>query len=536
MFEIHLKYQALKAWLASHSYVVTKIRLTLFEYGVYIFCMTRKISLSPGNRDFFKLVSLAAFSNPFSDERVDLDIRIAECPSNISIDERLECVTRKVKERVGKLEQEGKADISLYNDDERLILQSAFMFEIFFLFTRQFDRLIASQLKEQEVSCPAPFGRDAIGIFLKRGFNTYEACRYFAILYQLKRAYYFIDKGLIGQSPSMKKLRLHLWNDVFTNDIRIYERFLLNRMEDFSTLLLGETGTGKGTAAAAIGRSGYIPYDHDKDLFREGFMSSFISINLSLYPESLIESELFGHKKGAFTGAINQHKGIFSRCSPFGSILLDEIGDVSPTIQLKLLQLLQERTFSPVGGHEKLRFNGRVIAATNRPLDELREKGLFRDDFYYRLCSDCIVMPSLFERIQENPGELDLMLSNIIFRLIGEESNELVSLVSETIRSNLGDRYPWPGNVRELEQAVRRVLLTKDYKGDRVLPDQGIRERLITGINSCDLDAQELLSGYCALLYDRYGTYEEVSRRMNLDRRTVKRYIELAKKDSPSSS
>lgn len=481
------------------------------------------------DKAFFKLVSRAAFSNPFSDERIELDLKVGECPPDVSVIERLECVTGKVKERVAKLEKQGKADIRLYGDDDRIMMQSSFLFEIYFLFSRQFDQLIADQIQAKDVTRPVPFGRDAFGMFLKRGFNVNEACRLFAILYQIKRAYYFIDKGLVGQSPSMKDLRLRLWNNVFTYDIRLYERFLLNRMEDFSTLLLGDTGTGKGTAAAAIGRSGYIPFDREKGLFRESFMSSFISINLSLYPESLIESELFGHKKGAFTGAIKQHKGVFSRCSPYGSILLDEIGDVSPSVQLKLLQLLQERTFSPVGSHDQLRFNGRVIAATNRPLDELRVKGLFRSDFYYRLCSDCIVVPSLCERIQENPHELDLILTNIIGRLTGEESGELLSLVKESIRSNLGDHYPWPGNVRELEQATRRILLTKEYRGDTVIQKTGLGERLVSGIHAGDLNAQELLSGYCALLYARHGTYEEVARRMNLDRRTVKRHIELSK-------
>ncbi|MFC1535397.1 sigma-54-dependent transcriptional regulator [Thermodesulfobacteriota bacterium] len=498
--------------------------------------MAKKISLSNQDKEFFKLVSLAAFSNPFSDERIKLDLKIAECPAHISIEERLECVLEKVKVRAVRLEEQGAADIRLYGNDERIIMQSAFMFEIFFLFTKQFDKLIANQVGEGEISSPVPFARDAIDMFIKRGFNMNEACRYFAILYQIKRAYYFIDKGLVGQSPSMKQLRLHLWNNVFTYDIRLYERFLLNRMEDFSTLLLGDTGTGKGTAAEAIGRSGYIPYDRDKGLFKENFMSSFISINLSLYPESLIESELFGHKKGAFTGAIKQHKGIFSRCSPYGSILLDEIGDVSLPAQLKLLQLLQERTFSPVGSHEKLRFNGRVIAATNKSIDELREKELFRSDFFYRLCSDCIVVPSLYKRLQEDPYELDLILNNIIGRMIGEESHALVSLVKKSIRSNLEAEYPWPGNVRELEQATRRILLTKEYRGDRIIPETETKERLISGINSGDLNAQELLSGYCTLLYDRYGTYEEVSHRMNLDRRTVKRYIELLKDNKASPS
>lgn len=492
--------------------------------------MANKAKISQEDRAFFQLVSRAALSNPFSDERTELDYRIGECPPDSPIKTRLECVYRKIKERVERLEREGKADTGLYSGEDKVMMQSAFMFEIFFLFSKNFDDLIARQLNAGESACAVPFGRDAMAMFIRRGFSPEEARRYFAILFQLKRAYYFVDQALIGDSPCMRDLRRHLWNNVFTYDLRLYERYLMNKMEDFSTLLLGDTGTGKGTAAAAIGRSGFIPYNPDKHIFNDSFMSNFISINLSLYPESLLESELFGHKKGAFTGAINQHDGIFSRCNSYGSILLDEIGDVSLTVQLKLLQLLQERTFSPVGSHEILRFKGRVIAATNKSLEELRGNGLFRSDFYYRLCSDCIVVPSLFERIQQNPNELQIVLEKIITRLTGEESDELVSLVLRSIEKSPGRDYPWPGNVRELEQAARRILLSQEYIGENIPPDMGIKERLIAGIESQSLDSQELLSGYCSLLYERFKTYEEVSRRMNLDRRTVKKHIETFRK------
>ena len=492
--------------------------------------MANKIKLSQEDREFFQLVSRAALSNPFSDERTELDYRIGECAPDASIDMRLDCMYQKIKERVEKLEREGLADSGLYSGEDRIMMQSSFLFEIFFLFSKAFDDFITRQLKAGETTCTVPFGKDAMAMFIRRGFNPEEARRYFAILYQLKRSYYFIDQALIGDSPCMRDLRRHLWNNVFTYDIRLYERYLINRMEDFSTLLLGDTGTGKGTAAAAIGQSGFIPYNPDKHIFSDSFVSNFISINLSLYPESLIESELFGHKKGAFTGAINQHDGIFSKCRPYGSILLDEIGDISLTIQLKLLKLLQERTFSPVGSHDTIRFNGRVIAATNKSLEELRGSGLFRSDFYYRLCSDCIVVPSLFERIQQNSNELQLILSNIIARLTGEESKELVSLVLKSIEKSPGKEYPWPGNVRELEQAARRILLSQEYTGENVLPDRGIKDRLISGIETQSLDSQELISGYCALLYESFGTYEEVSRRMGLDRRTVKKHIDSFKK------
>jgi DNA-binding NtrC family response regulator len=483
--------------------------------------------LSQEEREFFRLVSCAALSNPFSDERTELDIRIAECPPDASETERLLCLFSKMKERIEKLEKEGRADIGLYSGDDRIMMQSVFLFEIFFIFTKGFDELIERQIKTGESTCFVPFGKEAIALFIKRGFSPDDACRFFAILYQLKRAYYFIDKALIGQSPCMRDLRRHLWNNVFTYDIRLYERFLMNRMEDFSTMILGDTGTGKGTAAAAIGRSGFIPYNPEKNVFNDSFMLSFISINLSLYPESLIESELFGHKKGAFTGAINLHEGIFSRCRPHGSILLDEIGDVSLPVQLKLLQILQERTFSPVGSHEILRFNGRVIAATNKSIKELRGNGLFRSDFYYRLSSDCIVMPSLSARINENPDELRLILNSIIERLTGAKSEELVNLVLTSLEKSPGRDYSWPGNVRELEQATRRILLTREYRGESLETSGGIKEMLKNGIETQTIGSQELISGYCALLYERYGTYEEVARRMNLDRRTVRRYIEL---------
>src|SRR5437667_11103543 len=218
-------------------------------------------------------------------------------------------------------------------------------------------------------------------------------------------------------------------------------------MEDFSTLLLGETGTGKGTAAAAIGRSGFIPFDEKKSCFAESFTHGFLSLNLSQYPETLIESELFGHKKGAFTGAIEAHEGIFSRGSAYGAIFLDEIGEVSAPVQIKLLQVLQERTFSPVGSHEKLRFRGRVIAATNKPLDELRGKRVFRDDFFYRLRSDMITVPPLRQRIQEAPAELDLLLDHLVSKTSGRSAPELLALVRKSLSEGLEKTYSWPGNV-----------------------------------------------------------------------------------------
>jgi len=187
-------------------------------------------------------------------------------------------------------------------------------------------------------------------------------------------------------------------------------------------------------------------------------------------------------------------------------------------VQIKLLQVLQERTFSPVGSHETVRFRGRVIAATNRSLDQLRAAGQFRDDFYYRLCSDIIVVPSLQQRIAEDKRELTDLITHITTRLGVPDA-------AAAVRAALEPDYPWPGNVRELEQAIRRIVLTRRYDGDQRVIAPDAPSRLVTDLQAGQLDADALLAGYCRLLYDRHGTYEEVARRTNLDRRTVKAYL-----------
>jgi transcriptional regulator with GAF, ATPase, and Fis domain len=327
----------------------------------------------------------------------------------------------------------------------------------------------------------------------------------------------------------MRRMRESLWNNVFTHDMRAYDAGLLNRMEDFSTLLLGETGTGKGNAAAAIGRSEYIPYLPEKRRFAANFAESFIAINLSQFADTLIESELFGHRKGAFTGAIDHHEGVFERCNAHGALFLDEIGEVGVPVQIKLLQVLQERTFTPVGGRDKKRFSGRVIAATNRPIAELRQDGRFRDDFYYRLCSDVIQVPTLRQRLQESPAELAELVKLLVARTAGQSSGELVALVLEALGRDLPRDYAWPGNVRELEQAVRRILLTGAYKPDVTATEADGEERLLVRLRQGSLTADELLSAYSAMLYQRLGSYAAVAERTKLDPRTSRKYVLSAK-------
>lgn len=487
-----------------------------------------KIKLDKVERQFFKTVYNAAFANPFSELRERLDQKIAGLfPSATRRESKDKCV-REVDRRLKILETENKENFNKYQDSDKEILRVVYLFDIFHKFRDQFDQLIKDQITAQDTPVKVDFMEDAKNLLIQKGFDIKTFYHYFALSYQLRRAFYFISHGLVGSSPCMRTLKKNLWNNIFTHNIEFYDSFLWNKMEDFSTLLLGETGTGKGTAALAIGQSGYIPFDPKKNCFVESFTQAFSSLNLSQYPETLLESELFGHTKGAFTGAIEDYQGVFDRCSPHGSILLDEIGEIPNHVQIKLLRVLQERHFSPVGSHASLRFNGRVIAATNRPKQAVMEGHIFRDDFYYRLCSDIIEVPPLRTRIKESPQELDTLLDFTIHRMTGLHSKKLSNQVKRIIDRRLGKNYQWPGNVRELEQCVRSVLLKKDYHGKQISePAQfSLSKQLRKGIKEKSIAVPDLVAGYCKLLYDTLGTYEKVARKTGLDRRTIKKHIE----------
>ena len=485
--------------------------------------MSKLNTLSEADRDFFRLIEQAIFANPFSDNRDDINIKIMQLsppPTKTNINEN---VAIAVTDRLIKLSQTSPIANGNYNSADNQLLNLAVLFDIFHQYCQAFDDHILAQISTSS-SLPLPFADEMISKMTKHGITKTAATHYFALAYQIRRAFFFISSNLLGVSESMRRLRKQLWDNVFTCDVRRYMESMWNRMEDFSTLILGSTGSGKGAAAAAIGRSAYIPFDTKSGCFTDCFTTSFVPLNLSQFPESLIESEIFGHRKGAFTGAIDNHKGVFSRCSKHGAIFLDEIGDVSIPVQIKLLQVLQERTFSPVGSHNKEVFQGRVIAATNKSIDTLRLQGTFRDDFYYRLCSDQIIIPSLRQRIQEDERELELMLSHILHKLCGDNSDNLLSQVLTSIHENVGQEYSWPGNVRELEQATRRILLKGYYEGDSAIKHDA-ETTLVTDLQAGTLNANELLAGYCKILHNRYPVYGEVARRTGLDWRTVKKYV-----------
>ena len=209
---------------------------------------------------------------------------------------------------------------------------------------------------------------------------------------------------------------------------------------DSTVLITGESGTGKELVARAI---------HSNSPRAE---RPFVAINCAAITETLLESELFGHERGAFTGAIAQKKGRLETADG-GTVLLDEIGELSPALQAKLLRVLQEREFERVGGTRSIAVDFRLVAATNRDLEQAIAAGTFRRDLYYRLNVVSLAVPPLRER----PEDIPLLANHFARRHAANMKRRVTGVSPEALACLMA--YDWPGNVRELENAIERAVV-----------------------------------------------------------------------------
>jgi DNA-binding NtrC family response regulator len=285
-----------------------------------------------------------------------------------------------------------------------------------------------------------------------------------------------------------------------------------------TVLIQGESGTGKEVVARAV---------HQLSPRRNG---PFLAVHCAALSESLLESELFGHEKGAFTGALERRLGRFEEADG-GTIFLDEIGEIDPAVQVKILRVLGERQFERVGGSKTLSVDVRLVAATNRNLEELVKAGKFRDDLFYRLQVVTITLPPLRQR-----GEDVVLLANAFLREYARENNKVISEITPEAMNAL-QLYQWPGNVRELRTAIERaVVLARGEKiGLRDLPpavsavvetahEQGAVPPEQLAKSAMTLDEVERLMIINALKATE-GNRSESARRLGISRRTLHRKL-----------
>ncbi|MDC8449776.1 MAG: sigma-54 dependent transcriptional regulator [Nitrospira sp.] len=273
-----------------------------------------------------------------------------------------------------------------------------------------------------------PFDVDELRIVIDRVLNSSELEREVKQLRaQVVQRYAF--HNLIGKSPGMQE---------------IYSK--IEQVADSRTtvLITGESGTGKELVARAL---------HYNSARRE---RPFIALNCAALPETLIESELFGHEKGSFTDATARRVGQFELANT-GTLFLDEIGDLSPVTQAKLLRVIQEREFTRIGGVQSIKVDVRIVAATNKNLDDLVRKGQFREDLYYRINVIALFLPPLRERGEDIP----LLAKHFLEKRLEEERRPQIEFGKEALE--LLTRYSWPGNVRELENFVEQAFIWSQH-------------------------------------------------------------------------
>ena len=500
---------------------------------------------TPAQRRLATHIAQLGHANPFLPRRIELeqailedafipgepvwsvqDVRGAESKNLDLLSRATRQLADEARDRIAAGERITSSDAELYADVALYCLFDRFRLKL---------HEVIEAAHQGEASTSVPFWeqfRQTADEYFAPGGNClavdYDRAHMLACFFQLRRAFFHVFYFIVGRSPAAARLRAAVWQSIFTHDLKRYQRSLYRHLGDVTTLITGPSGTGKELVARAIGLSRYTSFDPKQEAFAESFASGFHPINLSALSPTLIESELFGHRRGAFTGALESRVGWLEMCPEQGVVFLDEIGELDTAIQVKLLRVLQTRTFQRLGETSDRRFQGKVLAATNRDLVTEIQSGRFREDFYYRLCADHIETPSLREQLDECPDDIERLLLFIARRVTPAEADCLAAEVAAWINSHMNPYYAWPGNVRELEQCFRNVMIHGEYRpaAAPTAPDDDSWQSTVVAMEAGELTADQLVRQYCQLIYNRCGSYEQTAKRLGLDRRTVKKKLE----------
>jgi DNA-binding NtrC family response regulator len=351
-----------------------------------------------------------------------------------------------------------------------------------------------------------PFDVEEIVLLVERALETTRLRREVRTLRATQAKPFGLNR-IVGESAAIQSVRA-LLQKVATSPAS-------------TVLLTGESGTGKDLAAKVI--------HYASSRANQPFMN----ITCSALPEALLESELFGHERGAFTGADRQKRGLIESADG-GTVFLDEIGEMVPALQAKLLRFLEERTFKRVGGAQDLRVDVRVIAATNRTLEDEVRKGHFREDLYYRLNVVPMLLPPLRQRAEDIP-----LLLNYYVESYNSEFRKRVTRIAPDALARL-KAYPWPGNVRELRNAVERAMLLAD--GDVLALEHfplggGLSTKLSEGVAlpAAGIDLEQLERSLVIQALDRSGWNQtRAATLLGLNRDQIRYRIEKFKLEKPS--
>ena len=308
-------------------------------------------------------------------------------------------------------------------------------------------------------------------------------------------------------------LKQHTFEDIISKNAGMLNLFsiLPQIAQSRSTVLIeGASGTGKELFARAI---------HNNSLSRKG---SFVAVNCAALPDTLVESELFGYRAGAFTDARKDKPGRFAQARD-GTIFLDEIGDVSPAIQIRLLRVVENRQYEPLGATESVHTNARIITATHRDLEKLIQEGKFREDLFFRINVVKLSLPSLAERKEDIP----LLVNHFIDRFNHLNSKNVLGISQEAMAALM--LHNWPGNVRELENTIehafvlcRKDLIRREHLPDRILPEDSTSPVLSSGLTLKEIEKRAIQRALQKNNWKRVAT----ARELGIDKNTLRRKIQ----------
>jgi len=342
-----------------------------------------------------------------------------------------------------------------------------------------------------------PFKVDEVELFLARALDEARLRRETVSLKRALRDRYSVA-NLIGRSPAIAEVAE-----------------LIERVADasVSVLILGETGTGKGVVARAIHAQG------------NRASGPFVSVNCAALPENLLESELFGHMKGAFTGATTSRDGLFAEADG-GTLLLDEIGEMSAALQAKLLHVIESGRVRAVGSSKEREIDVRILAATHRDLRDRVATGQFREDLLYRLEVVTIDLPPLRHRRDDLP----LLIEHFLARVKAKHTQSPVERIGRDALDVMLD-YPWPGNVRELEHVIERLVLlgrSAEVTAGELPPSVRAKPRGTMGFEGPIVPMRELQRRYAAWAYEQLGARNMITaEKLGIDPKTLSRLLTI---------
>jgi transcriptional regulator with AAA-type ATPase domain len=490
-----------------------------------------------------KALGDVGFTNPFGVERIALEKQILGSdytpafhiwiitPTHQGFSPNLAKLSQCAEELVQKAQQRLQTDYTPNNQEWEVYGELA-LYALYYRYESAFYQVVTEEhLSRVVMPFFGRFSKDWQAIFGGTPLaeqHQYQLEHMFALFFQIRRAFHFIFRAILGTSQAASNLRMAVWQSIFGYNIRRYHRSLYARMHEVSTLILGESGTGKELVASAIGLARYIPFNAKNQRFEGDYLQDFQAVHLAALPLTLLESELFGHKKGSFTGAAADRAGYLETSHHSQSVFLDEIGELPAEIQVKLLRVLQNRQFMRVGDNQRREFYGKIISATHRNLAEAIDSGKFRADLYYRLCSDIIYTPSLATQLADNPEELQHLITLVTAKIVNADiANEVAQEAHLWIQQHL-PHYQWAGNMRELEQCVRSILIHGAYRPAQAQQHSDVRQQFAASILQGQLTNAQILGRYYALVYAQTSSYEASAQILNTNWRTIKANMDMA--------